>query len=76
MGDFVMTLSTFLVSWGWSTCRYCCWRRMPGSIFGSTTEIARRLGSIWYVLSLAGHPVPYLNWISGGAVPASAVSAS
>jgi len=23
-------------------------------------------GSIWYVLSLAGHPVPYLNWISGG----------
>ena len=31
------------------------------------------LGSIWYVLSLAGRPVPYLNWVSAGLVPLGCV---
>ncbi len=36
------------------------------SFWQYNSERGGDLGSIWYVLSLAGHPVPYLNWVSGG----------
>ena len=67
MGDFVMTLSTFLVSWGLVNLPVLllapdAWR----SFWLYNSERGGDLGSIWYVLSLAGQPVPYLNWVSAG----------
>jgi uncharacterized membrane protein len=66
-GDFVMTLSTFLVSWGLVNLPVLllapdAWR----SFWQYNSERGADLGSIWYVLSLAGYPVPYLNWVSAG----------
>jgi uncharacterized membrane protein len=67
MGDFVMTLSTFLLSWGLVNLPVLL--LAPDSWFSFWQYNSDRggdFGSIWYVLSLAGHPVPYLNWVSGG----------
>jgi uncharacterized membrane protein len=67
MGDFVMTLSTALVSWGLVNLPVLllapdAWR----SFWVFNSERGGDLGSIWYVLSLAGWPVPQLNWVSAG----------
>ena len=67
LGDFVMTLSTALVSWGLVNLPALflapdAWR----SFWAFNSERGGDLGSIWYVLSLAGYPVPYLNWVSAG----------
>ena len=67
MGDFVMTLSTFLVSWGLVNLPVLllapdAWR----SFWLFNSERGGDLGSIWYVLSLTGRPVPHLNWVSAG----------
>jgi uncharacterized membrane protein len=67
MGDFVTTLSTFLVSWGLVNLPVML--LAPDAWFSFwiyNSERGGDLGSIWYVLSLAGYPVPYLNWVSGG----------
>jgi uncharacterized membrane protein len=67
MGDFVMTLSTFLVSWGLVNLPVQV--LAPNAWFSFWTYNKDRggdFGSIWYVLSLAGYPMPYLNWVSGG----------
>ena len=67
MGDFVMTLSTALVSWGLVNLPVLllapdAWR----SFWVFNSERGGDLGSIWYVLSLAGRPGPQLNWVSAG----------
>ncbi|HSU37513.1 MAG TPA: glycosyltransferase 87 family protein [Propionibacteriaceae bacterium] len=65
--DFMMMLSTFVVSWGlvnlpalWLA--PAAWR----SFWEFNSTRSGDLGSIWYVLSLAGHPVERLNLASAG----------
>ena len=67
MADFVMTMSTFLVSWGLVNLPVLL--LAPDAWFSFWQYNRDRggdFGSIWYVLSLAGYPVPYLNLVSGG----------
>src|SRR4029453_3638671 len=65
--DFVRALSTALVSWGLVNLPALflapdAWR----SFWVFNSERGGDLGSLWYVLSLAGYPVPYLNRVSAG----------
>ena len=40
MADYFTLLSTFVVSWGWSTCPCCGWPRTPGAASGASTPTA------------------------------------
>jgi uncharacterized membrane protein len=59
MGDFVMTISTFLVSWGLVNLPVLL--LAPDAWFNFwlyNKDRSGDLGSIWYVLSLAVTPCP------------------
>ena len=67
MPDFAMMFSTFVISWGLVNLPVLllapdAWRSFWEFNAGRTGD----LGSIWYVLSLAGQPVPNLNLVSFG----------
>ena len=67
MSDYFTLLSTFVVSWGlvnlpalWLAPE--AWR----SFWSFNADRGGDFGSIWYVFSLAGNPVPQLNLVSAG----------
>jgi uncharacterized membrane protein len=67
MGDYLTCVSTFVVSWGlvnlpalWLAPE--AWR----SFWSFNADRTGDFGSIWYVFSLAGNPVPNLNLVSAG----------
>ncbi len=67
MPDFLTTFSTFALSWGLVNLPALilapdAWR----SFWTFNSDRGGDLGSIWYVLSLAGHEVPHLNTVSAG----------
>ncbi len=67
MSAFVMMLSTFVISWGLANLPVlmlapAAWR----SFWEFNSDRTGDLGSIWYVLSLAGHPVERVNLASAG----------
>ena len=67
MSDYFTLLSTFVVSWGLVNLPALwlapdAWR----SFWSFNSDRTGDFGSIWYVFSLAGHPVPNLNLVSAG----------
>lgn len=67
MSDFATMLGAFIFSWGVVN--------LPAvvlapdawlSFWSFNSDRGGDLGSIWYVLSLAGHPVPHLNQLAAG----------
>ena len=65
--DFVMMVSTFVISWGLVNLPVlllapAAWR----SFWEFNASRSGDLGSIWYVLSLADRPLPNLNLVSFG----------
>ncbi len=67
MAPFATLLSTFVISWGLVNLPAlvlapAAWR----SFWSFNSDRGGDLGSIWYVLSLAGYDVPQLNAVSAG----------
>jgi uncharacterized membrane protein len=67
LADFFNTLSACVVTWGLVNIPVLwlapdAWR----SFWRFNSERTGDFGSIWYVFSLAGNPVPHLNLVSGG----------
>jgi uncharacterized membrane protein len=67
MADYFTLMSTFVVSWGLVNLPALwlapdAWR----SFWSFNAERGGDFGSIWYVFSLAGSPVPQLNLVSFG----------
>ena len=65
MADFGTLLATFVISWGLVNLPVIV--LAPGawaSFWQFNSDRGGDLGSLWYVLSLAGHPVPHLNVVN------------
>jgi uncharacterized membrane protein len=67
LADFFNTLSTCVLTWGLVNIPVLwlapdAWR----SFWHFNSVRTGDFGSIWYVFTLAGHPVPHLNLVSGG----------
>jgi len=63
--DFWTLLGAFVVSWGLVNLPVLYWAPQEWMSFWTfNSDRSGDLGSIWYVLSLAGHPVPHLNVVN------------
>ncbi len=66
MREFALLLSTFVTSWGLVNLPALYWAPQEWRSFWTfNSDRSGDLGSIWYVLSLAGYEVPNLNVLNG-----------